>query len=187
YFPSPNKQQPKILWIGCPDSRVLEADITVTKPGDVFVHKHSWVVVTSQFFPWDENALSVLQYSVGHLDVREVVVAGHKNCGGVITAYNTVSQLSRRGGPQNGTSPQNTLNRWLAPLAGRLKSLQPITREFAHDENVCIQVQNLLSLIQDILRWSKGEVVHVHGWPYDSTTGIIKQIVTEQIAPLENS
>ncbi|KAL4066086.1 carbonic anhydrase [Scleroderma yunnanense] len=197
YFPRVEEgQSPRILWIGCSDSRVLEADITVTRPGDVFVHRN----IASQFQPTDDNALAVLEYSVKYLRIRDVVIVGHKNCGGVIAAFEAAFPSCRGeidekvsdgvhiepvdGSERSGSSYQSALSRWLVPLATRLGSLMPpVTLEHAHEENVRIQVENLLTLRQDILGWSEGHAVRIHGWLYDFSTGIVRHMVTEHMGP----
>ncbi|GFZ46790.1 hypothetical protein JCM24511_04010 [Saitozyma sp. JCM 24511] len=61
-FPTQSKgQAPKILWIGCADSRVPESVIMARKPGEIFV--------------------------MPPLTPRPVIVAGHTGCGGCIAAH----------------------------------------------------------------------------------------------------
>ena len=72
-------QNPRILLIGCSDSRGPAEQILGCGPGELFVHRNVANVVAYN----DVNIASVIQYAIEYLKVDDVVVCGHYDCGGV--------------------------------------------------------------------------------------------------------
>ena len=72
-------QDPRLLWIGCSDSRVPAEQILGCGPGELFIHRNVANVVAYN----DVNIASVIQYAVERLLVDDIVVCGHYECGGV--------------------------------------------------------------------------------------------------------
>ena len=63
-------QAPKILFIGCADSRVSAQEILGLKPGEAFIHRN----VANLVVNGDMNMLAVLQYAVEFLNVEDIIV-----------------------------------------------------------------------------------------------------------------
>jgi carbonic anhydrase len=70
-------QSPKVLWIGCSDSRVTPERITSAEAGELFVHRNIGNIVPLSSWSF----ATVLEYAIRHLKIGEIVVCGHSDCG----------------------------------------------------------------------------------------------------------
>lgn len=79
-----NGQYPKVMLIGCSDSRADPSDIFNAKPGELFVLRN----VANLVPPADSDddyhgAGAALEFAVTALKVEAIIVMGHESCGGV--------------------------------------------------------------------------------------------------------
>lgn len=160
-------QSPKVLWIGCSDSRVPANEITGTKPGEIFVHRN----IANMVVHTDMNMLSVLDYAVNVLKVKHVIVCGHYGCGGVKAAMD------------NGQF--GLIDNWLRHIKDvyrlhqkELDSITDAEEKFNRyvELNVIEQVLDLsrTSIVQNA--WKENNDLNIHGWVYALNTGIIKDL-----------
>ncbi len=83
------RQEPHTLFIACSDSRVVPEMITKTLPGDLFVVRN----IANMVPPYREThqeyvaTTSAIEYAVKALNVENIVVCGHSNCGGCAAMY----------------------------------------------------------------------------------------------------
>ena len=160
------QQAPAFLWIGCSDSRVPANEIVGLLPGELFVHRN----VANLVVHTDLNCLSVLQYAVDALKVRDIIVCGHYGCGGVRAAL---------AGTKLGL-----IDNWLRHVqdvnqkhAAELTRLTPDAREDRLCElNVLEQAINVCetTIVQDA--WERGQVLTVHAWVYRLDDGILRDL-----------
>src|SRR4051794_30254251 len=174
-------QRPRLLWIGCSDSRVPAEQVLGCGPGDLFIHRNVANVVPYN----DINITAVLEYALGHLHIPDVVLCGHYGCGGVAAACADELLYGYIGDWLN-------ITRWARRrvderLAGASLSLP--REEYLRlvvEENVRLQVEHLthLSVVRH-RRASASGLPCLHGWVYDMASGLIRVIVDgrQQAAP----
>lgn len=161
-----HQQSPDFLWIGCSDSRVPASQIVDLMPGELFVHRN----VANLVVQTDLNCLSVLQYAVEVLEVRDIVVCGHYGCGGVKAALEDAHMGLidnwLRGAQEVARKHEALLDRLDAPEA-RLNRLCEL--------NVIEQVVNVCrtTIVRDA--WKRGQPLAIHGWIYSVADGILRE------------
>ena len=164
-----SKQTPKVLWIGCSDSRVSEHQMTGSKPGTMFVHRNVANIVAFN----DVNISAILEYGVVHLKIEDIIVCGHTRCGGIAAIEDGVHE--------------NYIADWLCIASGAKVVADQIAKEkglsreqkleVLTEENVKLQIKHLknLALIKNM--HAKGSLPRIHGWLYRVETGKVDVIV----------
>jgi carbonic anhydrase len=76
-------QSPKLMIIGCSDSRVDPAQIFDVDPGEIFVVRNVAALVPPfETTPGHHGVSAAVEFAVQMLEVKQIVVMGHGMCGG---------------------------------------------------------------------------------------------------------
>ncbi|KAJ9053734.1 hypothetical protein DSO57_1021279 [Entomophthora muscae] len=156
-------QSPKILWIGCSDSRIPETEIFGAEPGDFFVHRNVANIVRED----DINLNSALQYAVQVLKVKHIIICGHYGCGGVKAAL-------------DGPSLKH-VDCWIEPLTKLCQEynsqLRGVDGEVAWRRLVHYNVLNSVAALKRhpavAAALEEDPPIRIHPWVYDVATGLI--------------
>ena len=160
-------QKPSILWIGCSDARLTVSAITNTKPGEVFVHRNVANIVATN----DWNLSAVLEFTINHLRIPDVVICGHYNCGGI--AALDATDHDDRYIPIwliNASAAKRRVDEKIGALHTRLDPEQRL--RLIVEENVRLQLEHL-NEYPFVRRAREEGKLALHGWVYDIGTGRI--------------
>jgi carbonic anhydrase len=161
------QQKPEYLWIGCSDSRVPANELLGMQPGEVFVHRN----IANQVIHTDLNCLSVIQFAVGILKVKHIIVCGHYGCGGVIASLDD--------------SSHGLIDNWLHHIKDvyRFHKEQLDAIENKEEKlkvlcelNVIEQVANVCNTTILKNAWLAKQDITVHGFVYNIHDGILKDL-----------
>ena len=160
-------QTPRYLYIGCSDSRIPVNEVTGTGPGEIFVHRN----IANMVVHTDMNLLSVLQYAVEVLKVKDIIICGHYGCGGVAAAASN--------------SQYGLIDNWL-------RNIKDVIR--LHDEELAAiedEEQRLrrlveLNVIEQVINLSKTSIIQnamasdnppkLYGLVYDLSEGLLRDL-----------
>jgi carbonic anhydrase len=171
-------QHPKALLLGCSDSRVSPSMVLGSELGELFIHRNIANVVSHT----DLNFLSVMQFAVENLGVKDIIVYGHYGCGGVKAAYENNS---------NGL-----IDNWLANIKdvvrhhkAELEKIQDKNERLDRlvEWNVLEQIENIkqTSIYRQAIE--SGIRLKLYAWVFDFNTGLVLDLKKKyNIAPSVN-
>ncbi|KAI8869117.1 carbonate dehydratase [Ramicandelaber brevisporus] len=161
-------QEPRVLWIGCADSRTSPNTLLGGAPmGELFIHRNIANVVS----PNDLSSMSVLTYAVEYLGVDHIVVAGHTCCGGIRGAI--------------AKQPLGILDHWLAPVRQLIhthkheldaESCEEKKEKKVIDLNVINGVRALAGTEVVQKAWKNGKKLTLHAWVFHIETGRLEDL-----------
>ena len=165
-------QKPKILFIGCSDSRVVPEMIVDTNPGDMFLLRNIANFVPPFKENYDYHGVSaVIEYAVSVLKVKDIIVCGHSNCGGCAALYEDFSENKKL----------IHVNKWLelgqkakdyALLNTAKNASKEELKRLTEKISVTYQIENLMTY-PDIKKRVTNSKLQIHGWYYDIKDGSI--------------
>ena len=161
-------QTPEIMVIGCCDSRVSPEVIFDARPGELFVMRN----VANLVPPFETEGTyhgvsAALEFGVGALKVKHIVVLGHAHCGGVRAFAEEHIPLS----------PGDFIGRWMSLMAPAAEKVGPrgsMSREEYLERMEKASVVNTLDNLMTFPRLRKlieRGAVALHGAYFGVATG----------------
>lgn len=124
--------------------------------------------------------------------IHSVIIVGHSVCGGAAASLKAAQAPGFV--PKlpiitiDGEPVDSPLNRWLEPLTLLAYSLNlpdsgANSLEIVVKENIKAQVENLAKTETIVKAWSQGKKLFLHGWVYDLSTGLLKDLNISRSPP----
>lgn len=171
-------QSPDVLFIACCDSRVVPNTFASTDPGDLFVVRNIGNLVPPYHEitcnePTDISVSAAIEFSLNNLQVADIVICGHSECGAMMSF--THQPVPR--------SEQSCLHAWLqyaAPSYERYKQTHankqtPLAPHNGLSQiNVLQQLDHLKTYPVVKNRLDQGKL-RLHGWWFDLATADVYQ------------
>jgi carbonic anhydrase len=153
-------QSPDAMFIGCSDSRVVSELLTGARPGALFVAR----VVANIVPPYGtgQNAVgAAVEYAVLHLKVKDLIICGHSDCGGIKALDHPVNMAA-----------EPAIANWIEfarPAQSQIDA-RGLTGDARHraivEANVLLQLENLKSY-EVVRRALDKDQLELHAWVYD--------------------
>ena len=161
-------QTPEIMVIGCCDSRVSPEVIYDARPGELFVVRNVANIVPPYAPDGQAHGVSAaLEFGVAALKVKNIVVLGHAQCGGVKAFAEDAEPLS----------PGDFIGKWMRLMAPAADKVGPRGSQAAADYLTRLEQANIVNSLDNLMTFprlrkmiERGDVV-LHGAYFGVATG----------------
>jgi carbonic anhydrase len=168
-------QDPEGMIIACCDSRVMTGAVFGGTAGDFFVHRNIANLVPRCVSDDAYHGTSAtIEFAVGVLKVRRLIVMGHLGCGGVAGCLQQHAEAKAGGGTGGGF-----VARWLTILEPRVPKVLALgldaegTQRALEHEGVLLSLENLMTFPFVAERVHSGKL-ELHGIWKDIGNGVLE-------------
>lgn len=162
-------QQPRVLFITCADSRIVPELLFQAEPGELFICRNAGNIVPGHG-DHTGGVSATVEYAVRALNVKEIVVCGHSDCG-VMRALLHPERVA----------PMKSVSSWLGygeraravveHVCGHMDEEEKVM-ELAR-QNVLAQLDNLRTHPSVAARMA-ARTLNIHGWILQLHTGSVQ-------------
>ncbi len=165
-------QKPIAMIITCCDSRILENTIFGGEIGDYFIHRNIANIVPSiNDYAHNIQTLSAIEYGLKVLEIPNLIILGHSNCGGVEYSYKTLIDKKNKNNFEYINKWLSCMNNSYYNIPNDLTENEKIT--FFEKDNIKQSIRNLhqYEFINKLINENKLNVI---GLWYQISSGLIK-------------
>jgi carbonic anhydrase len=165
------RQRPKTLLIGCSDSRVDPAQLTDCDPGDLFIVRNvANLVPPCEMDTAHHGVSAAIEFAVCDLKVRQIIVLGHSQCGGISALMKGYQSKSGANFVSNWVSIAEVAKQQVEAEMGE----KPIEEQIRACEAaaIIVSLDNLMTFPFIAERVEAGELALI-GWYFDIEKGAL--------------
>ncbi len=164
-------QSPGTMVIACSDSRVDPLFLTDSYPGDIFVVRNvANLVPPCEPDDGRHGVSAALEYAVCHLEVDNIIVMGHSQCGGIKGLMEGICDCGDHSFIGNWVGiARDAKEKVLAELPDKPLDMQTGACERAA---ILLSLENLMTFPWLKERVEKGRLA-LHGWYFDLQAGTL--------------
>lgn len=164
-------QTPHTLFIGCSDSRVSPERLLQAYPGEIFhIRNIANIVPPAGQSVKYASTTSAIEYAVEVLNIKNIIVCGHSNCGGCAASIHPPSNIDKLPYTSIWISQINALRERVASEMVDASIEEQATQ--LEKVNVVQQLANLLTFDNIRERVASGQLT-LNGWHYNIGAGEI--------------
>jgi carbonic anhydrase len=176
-----NGQRPETLIITCVDSRIDPAVLFNAALGEILVIRTKANIVPAYDARHPrEQVAAVLEFAVCHLHVKNIIVMGHSDCGGINFLMNSAD---------NQNPKENYITSWLEPLLPLKETIKKENPSASHEVlcTACEKANTIrsfknLKTYPWIKQGFKEKTLELHGWYFN-----LSDCMIEKFEPKSNS